>query len=150
MPNLVQFSVHEPDPALLAWFRGEVPDWREAVLPAYGGGSIANLPSSILASFDAPPERFEGMLPPVDAGILPAELLGDARVVVLIVIDGLGAHALADASRRGEVPGLMSAGWQSCLTSVFPSSTAAATVTPISLFAPDAELVVATSLVSSQ
>ncbi|MEZ4573124.1 MAG: alkaline phosphatase family protein, partial [Thermomicrobiales bacterium] len=73
------------------------------------------------------PERFEGMLPPVDAGILPAELLGDARVVVLIVIDGLGAHALADASRRGEVPGLMSAGWQSCLTSVFPSSTAAAT-----------------------
>ena len=97
------------------------------MLPAYNGGSIANIPASILAAFEAPQRQRQRLLPPVHEALLPLDLLRDARVVMLIVIDGLGTRALAMAGERGDVPGLASAGHRATLTSVFPSTTAAAT-----------------------
>ncbi|CAN5513919.1 alkaline phosphatase family protein [soil metagenome] len=97
------------------------------MLPAYNGGSIANIPASILTGFETPPILQQGLLPPVGESRLPIDLLRDARVVILIVIDGLGADALDEAAGRGDVPGLMSAAHQTTLTSVFPPTTAAAT-----------------------
>ena len=96
-------------------------------MPAYGGGSIANLPASVMAGFGASSAQGRPLLPPVAGEILPRDLLAGARVVVLIVIDGLGSLALEEAAKRGDVPGLMSAGIRTRLTSVFPATTAAAT-----------------------
>ena len=70
---------------------------------------------------------YSDLLPPVSEEVLARDLLKDARVVVLIVIDGLGSLALRDAVDRGDAPGLSSAMFQSTLTSVFPATTAAAT-----------------------
>lgn len=63
------------------------------------------------------------MLPPLSGHALPATLLDDARVVVLVVVDGFSAEAL----RRddGLTPAVAPA-HHGILTSVFPSTTAAA------------------------
>jgi hypothetical protein len=59
--------------------------------------------------------------------LLDPQLLHGARVVMLVLIDGLGSFALRDAVGRGDVPGLAGARHATTLTSVFPSTTAAAT-----------------------
>lgn len=115
------------DRTLAAWFESAAPNWDDAVLPAYLGGSIANLPASVLAGMNADAALREGLLPPVAPDILPGNLFDDARVVMLIVIDGLGALALNEHASLGDVPGLASAPLRSTLTSVFPPTTAAAT-----------------------
>ncbi|MCY4665306.1 MAG: hypothetical protein OXC00_11625, partial [Acidimicrobiaceae bacterium] len=56
-----------------------VPERREPVLPAYGGGCVADIVPAILE-----PARAGAASP------LPAEVL-DARAVVVLVLDGLGA-----------------------------------------------------------
>jgi hypothetical protein len=118
-----------PSPAepLANWFRQAAPGWPDAVLPAYGGGSVANLASSALDALEVPAVLRPALLPPVDGRILPPELARGARVVMLLVIDGLGRLALDAAHQRGDVPGLASAHHAATLTSVFPPSTASAT-----------------------
>ena len=98
---------------------------RRVALPAYDGRSIGNVASSILRAFGAnsspssPP-----LLPPVDPVLLPPELIAGARVIVLIVVDGL-SHAARERVRgsvgHGPAPAI-----DTTLTSVFPSTTAAA------------------------
>lgn len=116
-----------PDPILSAWFRSAAPDWPDAVLPAYAGGSIANLVSSALDALDVPRVVRPDVLPPVDPAILPPRFAHGARVVILLVVDGLGLLALDAARERGDVPGLAGAHHAATLTSVFPPTTAAAT-----------------------
>ncbi|MBK1648796.1 alkaline phosphatase family protein [Rhabdochromatium marinum] len=91
----------------------EIPDG--LIKPDYAGGGIVNLMSSLLrargASSDWP-----------DARLLPASELTDYRHLVLIVIDGLGADWLA----RHSPTGLLARHQLGALTSVFPSTTAAA------------------------
>ncbi len=92
------------------------------MLPAYAGGSVANLPVSVLRAFGAQAAA-EPLLEPLDGRLLPSDLLSGARVVVVIVVDGLSA---AMWSRDGlpfeDVPPRRT----QTITSVFPSTTAAA------------------------
>ncbi|EIC20912.1 alkaline phosphatase family protein [Thiorhodovibrio frisius] len=86
------------------------------IKPDYAGGCIVNLMSSLLhargaTSIDLP-----------EARLLPAAELADYRHLVLIVIDGLGANWLA----RHSPDGLLARHQLGSLTSVFPSTTAAA------------------------
>ena len=83
-------------------------------LPDYQGGSIANLMASLAQACGAPP----GACPPLRAA--PATDLGTATNLVLLVVDGLGYDLLA------ENPGPLAPYLQGCLTSVFPTTTAAA------------------------
>ena len=80
-------------------------------MPAYGGGCVADIVPAILEpDRDAPPSP------------LPAEVL-DARSVVVLILDGLGAEQLA--ARRQVAPTLH--GMQaSTITTVAPSTTASA------------------------
>ncbi len=108
------------------WFESAT-GWREAILPAYGGGSIANLPASILQAF-RPRHHREAfpVLPPLESNILDPGLLEGARVVVLIVIDGFGAESLRWAQAQGAIEHFTQAQMHAEMTSVFPSTTAAA------------------------
>jgi hypothetical protein len=110
-----------PDTALARWFAASS-DWPDAVLPAYSGGSVANVSASIVRAFGGP---VDGLLPPLDAAFLDPAILGGARVVVLLVIDGYSAAA---HQRHGAA--LDQVGNEvfqdATITSVFPSSTAAA------------------------
>ena len=110
-----------PSIPLADWFHRTV-DWPDVVLPAYAGGSVANLPSSILRAYGAPTTA-EPLLPPLDARLLSPDLLDGARVVILIVIDGLSAAAL---ERDGLDFDDMAPAVVRSITSVFPSTTAAA------------------------
>ncbi len=120
-------STPTPDDALTSWFRQAVPDWPDAVLPDYLGGSIANLAPSILDAFDVPPQIRPSLLPSVRNDILPLDLVRGARVVLLVVIDGLGRLALDQAASNGDVAQLAAPDHSASLTSVFPPTTAAAT-----------------------
>jgi len=91
----------------------------EIVKPDYQGGGIVNLMSSLIAGLGGAP----GPCPPLDAPLLPP--LATARSVVLLVLDGLGDHQLAQ---------LPAASWlrrhrRGRLSSVFPSTTATAVTT---------------------
>jgi hypothetical protein len=89
-----------------------------AILPDYGGGSIANLMCSIAAAFGVP----HAACPPLrDA--LPA--LARRSHLVLVVVDGLGYHHLM----RGAAASTLARHAQRSLTSVFPSTTASAITT---------------------
>lgn len=80
------------------------------------------MPVSLLRALGGDTEH-EALLPPVDPDILPPDALERARVVVLIVIDGLSAAALArDQSGFADCPPAVA----QTITSVFPSTTAAA------------------------
>lgn len=116
-----------PDDLLARWFHQAAPGWRDAALPAYSGGSIANLVSFVLDAFDIPDRLRPALLPALDASILPLDAVRGARVVLLVVIDGLGRAALDQAILRADVPGLARPDHSSTLTSVFPPTTAAAT-----------------------
>ena len=110
-----------PDPSLARWFAASA-SWPDAVLPAYNGGSVANVAASVVRAFNG---TADGLLPPLEASLLDPTLLGGARVVVLLVIDGYSAAAHhrygAHLTRVGDEPFQ-----DATITSVFPSSTAAA------------------------
>ena len=81
--------------------------------PAYGTGSVADVAAALIASVDG-----GAPLPP-----WCPDLVAGARAVVLFVLDGLGWTALR--SRPDDLPTL-SAAAGGCLTTVVPSTTAAA------------------------
>ena len=107
------------------------PDWlprdQDWVLPYYDGLSIANLPATIAALLGS---SLPGALPS-----LPSELWADwapgLQRVVLVILDALGYRMLQGMLGRGEgqvFSTLAQAGRMVPLTSVFPSTTAAALV----------------------
>lgn len=89
--------------------------------PDYAGRGIANLMVSLEQALGRPGGG-DG-LTPCDA--LPADLLRDARHVVLLVIDGMGARQLEAHAPHGALSRARTAD----LTSVFPSTTASAVST---------------------
>ena len=96
-------------------------------LPNYRDGSIVNLMQSILAGLDAPGAGgAHGHL----ADLGPEEV-GDAKHIVLLVIDGLGRSQL----ESGPAPALRAA-LRGTMTSVFPSTTASAVTTFLTGLAP--------------
>lgn len=84
---------------------------QEPVLPAYGGGCIADIVPAILET------GLQG-----SPGPLPPEIL-EARAVVVLVFDGLGAEQLAARPRIAPTLHEMHA---STITTVAPSTTASA------------------------
>lgn len=97
------------------------------VLPHYDGLSIANLPATVAAllACDLP-----GALPPLPSKLWTDWLPG-LRRVVLVVLDALGYQLLQrmwDAGDGQALAGLAQAGRLTPLTSVFPSTTAAALI----------------------
>jgi hypothetical protein len=108
------------------------------VWPRYEGGSVVNLACSVLQKFGA-----ESPWPGLDGDLLPGPLLRQARSVLLLVVDALGRLSLDRALAAGAAPHLASllgrpGTVSSTLTSVFPSTTAAA-LTAISTGATPAE-----------
>src|SRR2546426_7865718 len=94
---------------------GSVPDF---MLPNYSGGSLFNLVASIVQACGGEPRH------PVLAALPDAEL-SDAENIVLVIIDGLGDNYLARRGAGGELARRRRAS----ITSVFPSTTAAAITT---------------------
>lgn len=88
------------------------------LLPDYDGGSIANLMRTLADACGAPPPA---QVPLAGRYGLDARELSRSRNIVLLIVDGLGAGML-EAHGRGELR--RQAGKP--LTSVFPSTTAAA------------------------
>jgi hypothetical protein len=95
----------------------------ELTLPDYRGGGLVNLMSSIATALGG-----TSLYPPLSA--LPPESLAGARHLVLLVIDGLGHDFLLgrDSALRRHL--------RSPLSSVFPSTTAAAIPTFLTGLAP--------------
>jgi hypothetical protein len=110
-----------PDTGLTRWF-ATAADWPDAILPAYNGGSVANVAASVLRTFGGP---VGDLLPPIDNSLLDPAMLDGARVVVLLVIDGYSAAA---HQRHGRfLTQVRDEAFQAAtITSVFPSTTAAA------------------------
>jgi hypothetical protein len=105
-------------------FGDEQPTW---IRPSYDGLGIANLPWSILAALGGEPQG-----PPVSSELWPEPLAAGVGAVLLLVVDGLGYNQLLRAMADGSAPALAQlrgeAAWFP-LTSVFPSTTAAALTT---------------------
>ncbi len=92
----------------------------EFLPPNYGNGSIANIPATIAALLGAP---FSGLSPlPVP---LWRPLAEDAQRVIAITVDGLGWNLL-QKERSFLQPFLNQAAVVGKITSIFPSTTAAA------------------------
>jgi hypothetical protein len=85
-------------------------------LPDYSGGSIVNLMASIIAGLGGDTSIY----PPL--ACLPPEEVAAYRQVVLLIMDGLGCEFLQRRRARSSLEELSRAR----LTSVFPSTTAAA------------------------
>ena len=94
--------------------------------PDYHGGSIANLMRSIGDALGAPPSEYPRL------ASLPFERLTEARRIVLLVIDGLGAELLANRGNDGRLVKRLSA----TMTSVYPPTTASAITTFMTGLAP--------------
>lgn len=96
----------------------------DLVHPWYEGHSIANIPAAICQLLGAPPL---GLQPLAEELLTP---LGDeVNNVVLLVIDGLALHRLQRWLAAGRLPSwqrLIDAGLLAPLTSIAPSTTAAA------------------------
>jgi Type I phosphodiesterase / nucleotide pyrophosphatase len=88
------------------------------MLPHYAGGSLVNLMASITAACGGARRHAE-----LEA--LPAQELGRARNIVLVIIDGLGDNFL----RRHGAGGELARRRRGAITSVFPSTTASAITT---------------------
>ena len=105
-------------------FGDEQPTW---IRPSYDGFGIANLPWSLLAALGGEPQG-----PPVSAEVWPQQLTAGVEAVLLLVIDGLGYRRLQETMAEGITPALArlceQAAWFP-LTSIFPSTTAAALTT---------------------
>jgi hypothetical protein len=95
-------------------------------LPDYRNGSIVNLMGSLIEGLGGEPAGY-APLPELS----PAEI-GEYRQVVLMVVDGLGYEFLAQRRGRSHLEELTRAR----LTSVFPSTTAAAVTTFLTGVAP--------------
>ena len=93
--------------------------------PNYQGGGIVNLMSSIIRARGGRPDD-----PALDR--LPTDDLAHATNLILLVIDGLGADWLARHSPNG----ILNRACQGAITSVFPSTTAAAITTYLTGDAP--------------
>lgn len=92
----------------------------EFVLPAYDGGSIANVPATAAAMLDVP---FEGLPPLREDAWQP--LVGDLQRVVVLLIDAFGWNLLQ--RMEADLNWLLEhAMVHQKLTSVFPSTTVAA------------------------
>jgi len=87
----------------------------QAQMPDYQGGSIVNLMASIISARGG-----ASAYPPLR--LLPPETMRGVTNLVLLVIDGLGADYLATHSPAG----ILSRNLRGVITSVFPSTTAAA------------------------
>ena len=98
----------------------------DTVAPDYLGGSLLNLMASIAYRFDAKSIGEHARL--ADEASLGID---DARVVVLLVIDGLGA---LDLKRRRD--SYLARHQKKSLTSVFPSTTATAITTTLTGLSP--------------
>ncbi|BBL73022.1 alkaline phosphatase family protein [Methylomagnum ishizawai] len=96
------------------------------VLPDYAGGSIVNLMASLIQGLGGAGTGY------VPLSILGPQEVADYRQVVLLVVDGLGCDFLARRARRNRLGGLV----RGTLTSVFPSTTAAAITTFLTGVAP--------------
>jgi hypothetical protein len=94
---------------------GETPALPATHTPDYQGGRIVNLIASIMAARGG-----DSAYPPLRL-LPPAEIVGVTNLI-LLVIDGLGADYLARHSPQG----LLSRHLRGAITSVFPSTTAAA------------------------
>lgn len=118
---MVQFDATRSS-SLPDWFHA-ASGWRDAVLPSYDGGSIANIAASVLVGLGLPiPDQ---LLPPLSADVLEPELLAGSDTIVLIVLDAYGSAA---RQRGMHVLGECGSGRfvEQQITSVFPSTTAAA------------------------
>lgn len=98
----------------------------EFLRPDYTGGSIVNLMASIASALGGRPPSYE---PLADVETLG---LGQARNVVLLVVDGLGYETLVNYGRGGALHSRLTR----TLTSVFPSTTASAVTTFLTGLAP--------------
>ena len=98
--------------------------------PNYRGRSIVNLMASIKNAFAVPSSEYEQL----DG--LAVERLKDAKRVILLVIDGLGADLLQSFSARAGAIGCLQANLHSRMTSVYPPTTASAVTTFMSGQAP--------------
>ncbi|MEJ2644880.1 MAG: alkaline phosphatase family protein [Gammaproteobacteria bacterium] len=96
------------------------------VRPDYQGGSIANLMSSIHGALGSGPRDYPALT------ALPSETLAGARHIVLIALDGLGYHYLQAQGPGGNLNRHL----LGSMTSVFPSTTAAAITTFLTGTAP--------------
>jgi hypothetical protein len=99
---------------------------QEAILPAYDGYSILNVPSSLCKWLGVPPLGHPGIrLPALD------DLARDAQQILLVLIDGLGWDSYRNWQR--DMPGHLDAGRDEVilapLTSVVPSTTSSALTT---------------------
>ena len=99
--------------------------------PDYAGGSIVNLMASIMAGFGV-----RSHYAPLGA-LLPDEIAGP-RNVCLFVIDGLGARHLAQGAASG---GALAPHLRASITTIFPSTTAAAVTTFMTGLAPQSHAV---------
>ena len=95
-------------------------------LPDYAGNSIVNLMQSIATACGSTQRRYHQLQ------ALPAAKLGEARHIVLLVIDGLGQRTL---ERHPASPNLQRHAIGT-MTSVFPSTTASAITTFMTGLAP--------------
>ncbi len=95
-------------------------------LPDYRGGSIVNLMASLVTGMGGGDTGY------VPLGLLGADAVARHRHVVLLVVDGLGYEHLVRAE-----PGVaLRRGLKGHITSVFPSTTAAAITTFLTATAP--------------
>jgi Type I phosphodiesterase / nucleotide pyrophosphatase len=93
------------------------PTQPEPLLPDFGGACLDGVVPTLLAHLHQPEPALPAWAPP---------LLGDARQIVLLVIDGLGAEQLRE---RAALAPVLSGGTGGELTSVAPSTTACALTT---------------------
>ena len=94
--------------------------------PDYHGGSIVNLMRSIGDALGVPPADYAPLT------VLPVERLREARRIVLLVIDGLGAELLATIGGNSALGSRVSG----TMTSVYPPTTASAVTTFMTGLAP--------------
>ena len=127
-PDIEQTLLSRTVPGLLPPDEG----W---VIPHYDGLSIANLPATIASLLEDPSSMPSGQVLPGALPPLPRALWADwvpgLRRVVLIILDALGYRTLQGMWVRGEgstFSDLAGAGLMVPLTSVFPSTTAAALI----------------------
>ena len=97
------------------------------VLPNYRGQGLANLMQSVATACGSTAARYP------ELAALPAAMLGGARHLVLLVIDGLGQRTLA---RHPHCCPTLRRHALGTMTSVFPSTTASAITTFMSGLAP--------------
>lgn len=123
MPDLsaqVLPQLHAPRLADLPWEADQMP-------PHYHGYGLVNIPATICRLLDVPPL---GAYPPLDEPLTAP--LGQARRVILLLVDGLRWDLLREALEANLLPGWAALGEDGVLaplTSIAPSTTTAALTT---------------------